>query len=293
MFNIPDLYDPVQGQAAGLGGFDIMSSFNGSGNQAAPGSLSPWSKMQLEWMTPREITADGIYSLEGSSTASDAAFIIRHDFPDEEYLLIENRRPTGFDANIVGDGGLLIYHIDDSLGDTLQSRAGFNGQAGWPQNGNHYRIALVQSDGRFDLEQNLNRGDEGDYWLNSMVLGPGGNGIFPNTDSYQLGQIARTGITITVLSPSADQMFFSVTGIASNPVQVPPSPAPTPAPVGTGGGTPTPPSGPSGPAAMPTPAPVGGSGTTPAPAGGGSGSSLVACSTLSVVLATLAVTLWM
>ncbi|MCS7258567.1 MAG: hypothetical protein NZ601_04295, partial [candidate division WOR-3 bacterium] len=40
----------------------------------------------------------------------------------KEYFLIENRRKTGFDVNLPGQG-LLIYHIDDSV---IAQRRGSN-----------------------------------------------------------------------------------------------------------------------------------------------------------------------
>jgi M6 family metalloprotease-like protein len=58
--SVPDLYD-MTGAGGGAGGYDIMSNAYGptGKNGNAPGSMSPWTKMRLSWITPTEITADG------------------------------------------------------------------------------------------------------------------------------------------------------------------------------------------------------------------------------------------
>ena len=63
-------------------------------------------------------------------------------------------------------------------------------------NGKHYKIALLQADGLYELERNINNGHAGDFFTEGKELGPGGNGVYPNSDSYQSGNIASTGISI-------------------------------------------------------------------------------------------------
>ncbi len=64
-----------------------------------------------------------------------------------EYFLLENRQQSGFDAYLPADG-LLIWHVDDTQ-----------------HNNDHpgsYWVALVQADGRNDLEFGRNQGDAND-----------------------------------------------------------------------------------------------------------------------------------
>ena len=245
----PDLYDGAQLGAGGLGGFDLMSNaFGPTGrNGASPGSLSPWTKQQLQWITPNELTSDGIYSMRPSTTHADY-FIISDKYPTDEYLLLEYRRPmVPYELDFFGAGGLVIYHVDDTA--NLQTRAGHPGQANFPSNGNHYQVAVLQADGQYDLEKRSNLGDANDLYTPGMSIGPGTGSNFPNTDSYQNGNVQKTGITITVQSMDADRLFFEVSGLA--PAVTLPTQAPTQGP--TRGPTQAPTRGPTqGPTLSPT-----------------------------------------
>jgi hypothetical protein len=274
-FRTYDLYDPTTASSpGGIGGFDIMASPYGAGNDLAfPGSASPFTKIRAGWLTPIPITEDGIYEIQASHN-SDMVYVIEEKYPTGEYLLIENRQVSDWDANLWGDGGLVIYHIDNEA--NRQNNKGFPGQDGWPQNGNHYQVSVVQGDGRYDLERAVNDGDSDDFYLAGMSLGPGDGFTYPNTDSYQNGSITPTGITITDISASGATMSFRVSGLSpapspnANPTPTPPTPTPpgpTPAPNANPTPTPTPPGS--------TPAPDGSEQSnegspTPAPDGSGS-----------------------
>lgn len=96
---------------------------------------------------------------------------------------------------------------------TDQSRRGYPGSPDWPQD--HYRVAVVQADGKFEIEKGTNGGDEGDFWaVRGMVLGPGGSQ--PNTDSYSTGRLRQTGLKITILSDSGYVMLFRVEGLGGS-----------------------------------------------------------------------------
>lgn len=140
--SVPDLYQPTN-IIAGAGGFDIMSSPYGptGTNGASPGSMGPWVKQRIGWVTPTEITADGNYQMRPATSFPDY-FIIRQGYATNEYLLMEFRVPTSFDADFFAPG-MVLYHIDDDA--PLQARPGFAGQDGWPLNGNHYQVAVLQA----------------------------------------------------------------------------------------------------------------------------------------------------
>jgi hypothetical protein len=117
------------------------------------------------------ITASGKYTIEA---AQDSGDVYRIDLsPPGEYLLIENRQKKYLDAMMPGTGGLLIWHIDDSMITDWMSRPGWPEQDGWPGNGNHYQVALLSPDGKYDHELGKNYGDRYDCWTNGTSLEPG------------------------------------------------------------------------------------------------------------------------
>jgi M6 family metalloprotease-like protein len=111
---LPDLYD-TDGSSNGAGIWDIMSlgSWTGSPAGSSPAHMSAWSLIRLGWVTPTEVTS----SLVGTSidAVENSGKVFRLSIPGttQEYFLIENRQPIGFDAALPGSG-LLIWHVDDS-----------------------------------------------------------------------------------------------------------------------------------------------------------------------------------
>jgi M6 family metalloprotease-like protein len=235
-WGIPDLYD-TSGEwiGKGVGVFDIMSNPYGlDGAQIYPNNMGPWVKMQSGWLDPIEITHDGEYFIEASAENPDV-YMIGRPFPTDEYILIENRQPIEWDS-LLWNGGLLIWHIDDSIEGNDQR--GYPGQFGWPGNGRHYRVAVASADRKYDLEKGDNTGDENDFWLMGNELQPGefeyeatNFSKYPNTNSYQGGSIFPTGIRIYNISQSGNVMSFMVSGMEPfGPPTQNPSDPPTPAP---------------------------------------------------------------
>ena len=209
---LPDLSD-ADGSGNGIGGYDLMSDPWGFDlSQQRPSQLSAWSKMKLGWLEPHqpEVGLNRISYAEDSSNfpqlykIGDGEF----NFPPNEYLLIEYRTKTGMDVDLPGEG-LLIYHIDELERVSGNAEEGHPWQSdGFPSNGKHYMVALLQADRLYSLERGINNGGSRDFFhggyinllstskdANSPMLGP-----FPNTDSYQNGNVVQTGVQIFDIS---------------------------------------------------------------------------------------------
>lgn len=119
---LPDLYD-TDGSSMGLGPFSLMAE--GTNNYARgqrPGEtiayMDPWSYIQLKGLTPEVVTESGEYVLNSAETGNYNVIRINTENPDE-YFLIENRTLKGRDVSlktsVKQNGGILIYHVDESV----------------------------------------------------------------------------------------------------------------------------------------------------------------------------------
>jgi hypothetical protein len=252
-FDLQDLYDTAgryngsRVATGGIGAFGLMAYAGGQKyDEAYPGILSPFSKMQIDALDPIEITKDGIYGARPSAIHPDV-YMISAPYEDGEYLLIENRQPLLSDANLWEPGGIVIYHVDENTEGIGNFVRGGPFVEGWPGNGDHYMVAVLQADGKYELEMALNLGHINDFWNDGDVLGPGNgelvatdSGTYPNTDSYVDGNIRVTGLIIDLFTDEGNgEWSFRVQNLATEaptkaPTQLPTaSPQPSDAPVVT------------------------------------------------------------
>ena len=235
---LPDLYDYTE-PGSGIGSWSLMAnSWGFDGSQLYPPQMDPWSKIELGWASlttlSNDCSANSLLSRTQSlkpSYSNHEYFKIEQGFPtgeNDEYLVVENRQAIGYDQKIPREG-ILIWHIDNKKSSNNNDE-GYPGQSGFPENNRHYRVALLQADGDYDLEKGTNSGDAGDVFRASgkSSLGPrSAEGGFPNTDSYQDGNIISTGITIAnIQSAGGKHMQFTYQDTCSTD----PTPAPVSAP---------------------------------------------------------------
>ena len=219
---LPDLYDGNDSDGdgrsgSGIGSYGLMAnSWGFDGLQLYPPHMSIWSKAALGWVNPTVIGTPGTYSL-GQAETNSAGYRINLGYPTGEYLLIENRQPVGLDS-AMPQGGLAIFHIDEAAGNTIE---GHPWQVSWPTNGNHYKVALLQADGAYDLERGFDRGDATDVYRGGNVnqISPT---TVPNTHAYKAGNIIITNNRLYNISSSGPTMNFSFEVVGA-PVPEPPA----------------------------------------------------------------------
>ena len=152
---LPDLYDTSY-RSKGVGDWCLMAggSWNGGGDR--PARMSAWCLSTLGWIAPKNVKASGSLSLNPIERDKTACYRLwTKGKASKEYFLIEYRRKSGRDGALPR-GGLALWHIDDTQSDNSNPLA--------------YRVALIQADGRRDLELNHNDGDRGDVFPGSQKV---------------------------------------------------------------------------------------------------------------------------
>ena len=207
-------------------------------NQWYPPLMGAWSKLKLGWTNVVHVAGAETHKfMLGPACTHGEILYIDHRLKDGEYFLVEYRFPCGFDTELSHHSswmkdrsGGAIWHIDES---GLLNNIDYYSE-GIPANGEslqHYKVALVQGDGNFNMETpdlaytDLgNKGDRTDLFMNcdydcgkAKKIDNSGttkaDGTFivePSTRGYAGGQMYDTGITIEVGGYAAT-MAFTVT----------------------------------------------------------------------------------
>jgi len=180
VFGLPDLYD-TDYSSNGIGRWGLMSfgTWNGpSGRGESPAHPCAWSRIEMGFASPVNVV-DTMYDVP-ISNVEESGEIYRFrvsDFDSDEYFLIENRQKILNDASLPSEG-LLIWHIDDFKPT--------NRYEWWPEsfNTSHYKVALEQADGLYELEKKINYGNNGDPFPGSNNNTSFNANSTPNSDSY-------------------------------------------------------------------------------------------------------------
>ena len=176
---------------------------------SSPSDFDAWSGIFLGFMpltvpqfdrtnvnVPRVETNPTIYKLwTGGSPAS-------------EYFLVENRQQVGYDSYIPSSG-MLVWHIDENRSN--------NNNEWWPSGGQsqHYKVALEQADGLWEMEKNIDNGDAGDPFPGSTVSRALSASSTPSSDSY-----AGTGTMVSVVNISNSGATMTVDMAVGTPQEI-------------------------------------------------------------------------
>jgi immune inhibitor A len=211
ILGLPDLYD-VNGGSNGMGVWSLMA-YQYDGNHRIP-SPDPWCKCKLGWTTAKNITEDQVgYSLADyqSGNNNNVLRIWTNGKHEDQYFLVANYRKTGTDANRPG-AGLLVLHIDDSIGGNDQDNA------------NEFRkhvdveSARGQDDPNSDtpedpLDLQSDLGHANDLWFSgngaAAYTGVFGDTSNPNSDMYP-HPYQPTSVELSNISPAAASMTLDI-----------------------------------------------------------------------------------
>ena len=209
-FGLPDLY-VTGGQAhEGIGNWGLMGTGSwgcDSGTASRPCHMSAWSKEFMGWADVEVLPAGtdlGTLTLPPVETTEKIYRIDAGDGTDD-YFLLENRQPIGFDAELYHPG-LLIWHIDPL---TIQVRRPSNTINNNP---NRMGVWLRQADGLNELAApDGGRGDEGDPFP-----GTTGNTVFhagsnPSSWTHEGNTAGITLLDIQAPVAGGDATFRALT----------------------------------------------------------------------------------
>jgi M6 family metalloprotease-like protein len=189
ILGLPDLYD-VDYSSNGVGVFCLMGfgSWNTIGDDYAgvkPAHMCSWAKTKLGWMNPTQISSDGTFNI-ASAEKNSICYKFNNNMPNLEYFMIENRELVSFDAGLPGNGGILIWHVDDNKVDDNTDE-------------NHKLVDLEQAQATQTLDldpnsSNASQGSDADYFRQGKTFTDSTN---PNSKTYSG---TSTNLSITDIS---------------------------------------------------------------------------------------------
>ena len=152
----PDLYDYGERdedfkRSAGLGYYCLMSAGNCLGNGFFPSPIAAYFRKLANWSTNVCQLKPGAYrAIHGDYRT---VMIYTRSGSPNEFFLIENRCAMEMDKGLPSSG-LAVYHCDTQGSNEWQGGSAVH----------HYQCGLLQADGSFHLENNMNQGDPGDFF---------------------------------------------------------------------------------------------------------------------------------
>lgn len=187
VLGLPDLYDSSY-RSHGIGDWCLMAGGSWGGQGDHPVRMSCWCLAKLGWLKPQPVQHPMAIELRPLAEDPAACYQV---WPNKkkgpEYFLVECRQKTGQDAALPG-AGLAIWHIDET-------QSSNNNPLG-------YQVALVQADGKRDLEYNRNSGDAGDLFPGTKKVTAIDDNTVPST---RVNMGAASGISFRGIAYSARQ----------------------------------------------------------------------------------------
>lgn len=152
-FQWQDFYDPNYAEDGkewdGAGVWDLMAGGSWNGDGARPAHPAGLHKIQHRWVPVTTVRKSRKLTLKPYTPKSGRVYkIISPSYDAKQYLILENRKRSGFDFSLPGEG-LLVWRVDEKGEQEAPDQPG---------------MLLIQADGKHDLEKpkDWNEGDAGD-----------------------------------------------------------------------------------------------------------------------------------
>ena len=184
VLGLPDLYDTTY-RSHGIGDWCLMAggSWGDGGNR--PARMSCWCLSKLGWIKPKVVTRKRSLRLNTLESRKTQCYQLwTKGVAGLEYFLLENRQAKGLDAALPSSG-LAVWHIDERQSNNDNPLA--------------YLTALVQADGKKDLELLKNSGDGGDLFPGDKHVTVLDDNTTPSTRS-NMGAPSRVALTDIAMS---------------------------------------------------------------------------------------------
>ncbi len=157
-----DLYDYGY-DSEGAGKWSVMAAGSYNNGSKTPAQFDAYHKKLLGFVTPTWVQTNQT-DVEIPQVETDPVIyrLCKAGYLGNEYFLVENRQKTGFDSYLPYEG-LLIWHVDQAAGSGGHPND-YQWCPGDPATP-HYRAALEQADGKWELEGcpgYMNEGNAGD-----------------------------------------------------------------------------------------------------------------------------------
>ncbi len=196
IFGLPDLYD-YDYDSEGIGNWSLMASGSWNYGGLRPAHMDAYCKIESGFAIPQVVTCNQDSVVIPSVEYSPVIYKLwRNGSPGTEYFLAENRMLSGFDNNLPWYG-LVVYHIDETI--PHNNNQWYPGHTSY----GHYKVAVEQSDGEWQMEQNINAGDWGDPYPGLPYVRTFNDTTVPDTKDYNF---ASTYVAIENVSDPGDTM---------------------------------------------------------------------------------------
>ena len=201
--SLPDLYD-YDGSSEGIGNFGLMGggSWGKKPGDNYPGEtpvhMTGWSKIKSGFAVPEVINSDVTNLNIRGASYSDYKFYKIYTGVADEYFLIENRAPSGYDMGLTSlagtdsfTGGLSILHIDD----TRQNNSD-----------DAHRIVDIEEANNAGLDSKADRGH-----INNLFFSGNSDSFTPtSTPNSNTNDGTNTGISVTNISDAGSTMSVDI-----------------------------------------------------------------------------------